>query len=464
MAFSPQLGAVRFGTGLSPRIKPAQSVADILARLQGPDFMVATYEIPPFETVRQDLIEVRKFVGLRKEARKTKDKEAEKMAQRGVRRLRRRARNDRALWLRQAVVRAAMTEDGMRERLTHFWADHFTARGKQGVMLHSTGAYVAETIRPNVTGRFCDMLKAVVVSPMMLLYLDQVQSIGPNSVFGKNRKRRGLNENFAREILELHTVGVEGPYTQQDVTELAELLTGLNYTPLRGFFFDVDRAEPGAETVLGVAYGSDRTATLDTIFQALDDLSVNPATAQHLAQKLVVHFVSDTPDPDLVTHMATKFRQSGGELMALYAAMLEHPASWSPELANVKPPFDYMVSALRALDIPEKRYINWEWKDAERNLGAPLQVMGQHWENPVGPDGWPEVDAEWITPVGIAGRIQWAMTIPPRIKKPFPDPRDFVGHALGSLAPASVTFAAGAAETPTEGVALVLASPAFQRR
>ena len=464
MEFSPQLAAVRFGTGLSPRVAPPASIDAMLERLQGPDTMAATYVIPPFETVRMDLVEVRRLVKLRKEARVAGDEDMVKVHAKSVRKLRSKGRGNRSLWLRQAVLRGAMTDDGLRERLTYFWADHFTARGKQGVMQFSTAAYVAESIRPHITGSFADLLKAVIVSPMMLLYLDQTRSVGPESVFGKPRKKRGLNENLAREVLELHTIGVDGPYSQGDVTELAELLTGMNYQHHRGFFFDPKKAEPGAETVLGVSYGPDDVDGIAPIMKAMEDLAAHPATAQHLATKLAVHFVSDTPDPELIAHMAAEFMQSGGQLMALYRAMLDHPASWSPELRNVKWPFDFVVSAMRALDVPQKRYMGWKWKDAERWLGAPLAVMGQTWEQPIGPDGWPEEDEEWITPVGIAGRIQWAMLVPKRIKKPLPDPRDFLDVALGDLAPASLTFAVGAAETEAEGVGLVLASPAFQRR
>jgi len=463
MAFDPTMAAIRFGTGLSARLAPPASVEAMMARLQGPDVMARTYEIAPFEVVREDLKRVRGFVDQRREARKANDKDAAAAASKSVRQLRGKARMTRALNLRQAVLRGAMTEDGMRERLTQFWADHFTAKGKQGIMKQATSAYVAESIRPHVTGRFADMLRAVVVSPLMLTFLDQNISLGPNSPAGLRRKKRGLNENLAREILELHTLGVDGPYTQTDVRELAELLTGLNYRHADGFFFEPNQAEPGAETVLGISYGGGAPRLAD-VMAAMDDLARHPDTATHLARKLAVHFVSDQPDEALVAAMAATYAATEGDLLAVYRTLLEHPASWQAAGGNVKLPFEYVTSSLRALDVPERRFLGWKWKDAMRILGTPMRVMGQQWETPLGPDGWPEEDAEWITPVGIAGRIQWAMTIPQKIVPDLPDPRDFVEVALGPNAPQAVHFAAQAAETRREGVGLVLASPAFQRR
>jgi len=464
MTFSPELAAIRFGTGLSPTIAAPSSVDAMIGRLKSADTIADDYPIPPYETVRVDLIEINRLSKLRRKSMKAGDVKAAQEYGKTIRGFRSRGRANQSLWLRQAVLRGAMTDDGFRERLTYFWADHFTARGNQGVMKFSGAAYVSESIRPHISGRFVDLLKAVVVSPLMILYLNQRESVGPNSSFGKRNKKRGLNENFARELLELHTLGVDGPYGQNDVTEFAELLTGLSYQHDRGFYFDPKRAEPGAETVMGVSYGPNQKDGLDPIMHAMEDLAAHPETAKHLAQKLATHFVSDTPDADLIEAMAKAYMDNDGDLSAVYRAMLDHPASWSPDLINVKWPFDYVVSAMRALDVPQKRYMGWKWKDAYRWLGAPLAVMGQAWEQPVGPDGWPEEDEEWITPVGIAGRIQWAMVVPQRIKKPLPDPRDFLEAALGDFAPQSLKFAVSAAETQAEGIGLVLSSPAFQRR
>lgn len=321
--------------------------------------------------------------------------------------------------------------------------------------------YVEEAIRPRVAGRFGDLLKAVVTHPMMLNYLDQSASVGPNSR-AANGGRRGLNENLARELLELHTLGVGAAYGQDDVRQLAELLTGLSVGNDGVFGFDTRKAEPGAETVLGVTYGAD--ATLYNVMAVLDNIAANPAVARHIAGKIAVHFVADTPDPTLVDALAATFNDSGGDLGAVYTVLLDHPAAWGAERAKVKPPVGYIVSALRALAVPPQTLIGLDRRAVVSLLDRPLRVMGQDWENPVGPDGWPENAADWVTPQGMAGRIDWALSVPEILRPNLPDPREFVRDALGDTAPDPVIFAAGAAETRAEGVAMVLSSPAFQRR
>lgn len=188
----------------------------------------------------------------------------------------------------------------------------------------------------------------------MLHFPDQNVSVGPGSaVANKGKRLKDLNENLAREVLELHTLGVGGPYTQDDVRQLAELFTGLNFDPKSGFIFRGNYTEPGTGTVLGRSYGD--KAGLEPILQSLRDLAVHPATARHIARKLSAHFVSDTPDPALVNHVAGRFIDTDGDLMAVYAALLEHPSSWQPELQDVKPPADFMASAARALVPGPKR-------------------------------------------------------------------------------------------------------------
>jgi uncharacterized protein (DUF1800 family) len=187
------------------------------------------------------------------------------------------------------------------------------------------------------------MLMAVATHPAMLLYLDQAQSVGPNSARGA-RRDRGLNENYARELMELHTLGVGAVYSQDDVRQLAELLTGLAVDPVAGFVFDARRVEPGPERVLGRDYAGDG---IEAIRAVLADLAARPETARHLAHKLAVHFVADDPDPGLVTAMEAAFRDSGGDLVAVTAALLAHPAAWAEAAAKARQPFDFVVAALR---------------------------------------------------------------------------------------------------------------------
>jgi uncharacterized protein (DUF1800 family) len=458
LPFDPTLAAIRFGTGLSASLPPPESTAAMLAALTGPDLIAETYPIPLSANVSPSIAEFRALSRARRAAIGTDQEESVQTAYQDIRIAARTARLD---FFQATLARGIETQDGLRERLMLFWADHFTVRAKDNFATYLVAPYAADAIRPNLCLRFSDMLKAVVLHPMMLVYLDQTQSMGPNSPAAQ-RRDRGLNENLARELLELHTIGVDGPYTQDDVRELAELLTGLVWHPDSGFAYDPSHAEPGAETVLGVTYGAE--ATLDNVLAALDDIAAHPATAQHIARKLAVHFISDTPDPALVADLTAVFTDTGGDLLAMTTALLNHDAAWDPALQKVKPPFGYLTSALRALGVPGGQVTDLNLRETERLLRLPLSVMGQKWEEPPGPDGWPEEGAAWVTPQGMAARINWAMTMPERLLETLPDPRDFVRTALGPNPPDPVVFAAGAAENVTVGIGLILSSSAFQRR
>jgi uncharacterized protein (DUF1800 family) len=458
VAFSRELAEIRFGCGLSPVVAPVDRPEDLLDRLRGPDDMAAAYPIDTFETFRARLVE---RAEIRIASRDANDKKAERQK---VRALNREAAAARDLWHAQTLLRWSGTNQGLRERLSAFWADHFTVRGKSPLMFLATSTYVEEAIRPNMTGRFADLLFATTTHPVMLHYLDQATSVGANSpVAGRNKRLNGLNENLAREVLELHTLGVEGRYSQGDVTELARLFTGLSFKADTGFVFRRDFAEPGAETVLGKTYGGD-PATLAAIRDVLHDLATPPDTARHIARKLAVHFVSDTPDPDLVEHVAARFQATGGDLMAVYAALIDHPAAWNPALRNVKPPMDYVASACRALALRPGDVAALDKKGFGRTLLYPLAKMGQAYQRPGGPDGWPEEDAAWITPQAVSARLRWAVTAPQKVWPDLPDPRGFVDVALGSYADAPVRFAAQAAESRSDAIGLILSAPAFQRR
>jgi uncharacterized protein (DUF1800 family) len=380
-----------------------------------------------------------------------------------IKRQRRAAAQANLRWLGQTLLRQAYSGTAFRERLTGFWADHFTAHGKAGVIRRGTAPYVESAIRPRIAGRFADLLIAAVTHPVMLDYLDQRMSMGPNSVrAGKRDGTAGLNENLAREVLELHTLGVGAPYDQGDVRQLAMLFTGLSFSHETGFRFRPDFAEPGAETVLGVRYGPE--PGLGPIHAALEDLAARPETAAHIARKLATHFVSDTPDPGLVAHLAARYLATDGDLLAVYGALLEHPGAWDRAAPNVKWPLDYMGSALRALAVPPEMVTGLDAGQVRGLFYGPLRFMGQHWQEPPGPDGWPEADGNWITPQSLSVRIRWAITAPGQLMPELPDPRRFAETALGARLTPAVRFAAEAAESKAEAIALVLASPAFQRR
>lgn len=459
MTFDPILAAVRFGNGLSPDVAAPTSVGDMLDLLAGADVAAAAHPIPLFEDLYPSQWDFRLASA---DIQNAEDEDAEAAAEQALKDLRAEASEIWARSTMQQLSRDVTTQDGMRERLVRFWADHFTAPPTNGAWRYHVFPMIEQRVRPHISGRFSDMLRAAVMNPLMIQYLSQTHSIGPGSEVGQ-RTGRGLNENMAREVLELHTLGAGGSYTQTDVREFAELLTGLTYSARRGFTYEVNKTEPGAEVVLGQSYGGGE-ATLDQVMEALDDLAVHPDTARHLAQKLVVHFIGPVPDADLVATMAARYLDSGGQLIALYEAMLNHDVAWTPDLRRVKQPFGFVAASLRALAVPAQDLTGKDYRVVAREFFRPLTAMGQTIHQPLGPDGWAEEDEAWVTPQGMAGRITWAMQMPERMLDRLPDPRDFVFHALGPNPPEAVIFAAHAAETVPDGIGLVLASSAFQRR
>jgi uncharacterized protein (DUF1800 family) len=442
MTVSLDRAAIRFGFGLPSAMSPE----DMLAALTGPDKAISAWPGP-------NAAEIWDIYDFHRKARRQKDDAAVKKAQ------------DRSL--AQALIggkatlaRAIGSPDGLRERLVSFWSDHFTTLPRNRLDKAMPSVFVDEAIRPNVNRRFADMLRAVMTHPGMLSALDQDVSVGPGSRKAK-RGRRGLNENLARELLELHTLGVGASYTQTDVRQLAELLTGLTIRPGDGFVFDPASAEPGPETVLGVSYGPEG---LEPVLAALDDLAARPETVAHLARKLAVHFVSDTPEPDLVAALEGRWSDTGGDLLAVTEVLLTHPLSLATPGQKARQPFDLLVAGYRALGVTADMVTGLDRKGMQRHILQPLAAMGQPFQRPRGPDGWPEAEAFWITAQGLAARIDWAMRAPSRILDPLPDPRDFVQTALGSEAGEDLVWAVGAAETASDGVGLVLASPEFNRR
>lgn len=455
--FNPEVAEIRFGTGLSPRIAPPQSVEAMLDGLVRPDTMARDFPIEPFDEFRHRFVAFQKA---RRSERKATNDEDRAAATKAKKRANTSARKAYAGMIRDTILRRTQTTTGFRERLAFFWADHFTARGKSNIVRFGTSPYIEEAIRPHIAGRFEDLLIAAVTHPLMLHYLDQAQSVGPNSKLGK-RRARGLNENLAREVLELHTLGVDGPYSQNDVRQLAELFAGMSLDQTGAFKFKPAHVEPGAERVLGESYG--RRGTLDDVHAALRDLARHPATARHIATKLAQHFTADTPEPDLVDKLTAAYLESDGQLLNVYVALLDHPASWAPEMRNIKRPIDYIATALRALDVGAGSFARSNQKQLLNLIVTPMQIMGQPWQAPNGPDGWPEEDSFWLTPQFMAARLAWALSAPQALLRVLPDPREFAQTALGQNAPAEVAFAASAAENRWEGIALVLTSPAFQK-
>lgn len=453
MVSVPTIAAIRFGAGLSShRAAPANATAlhDSLSVDAQPRF-------PPEPwAARVDLLQKR--AALLQDSRATGATPADRAAFEDVHQaLRDASFSD----LRHSIAELAYAHVGFHERLTRFWANHFATMGMGGALLRTRSAYIHDAIRPHVTGRFSDMLRAAVLHPVMLVYLDQFRSVGPNSAVGR-QQGRGVNENLAREILELHTLGNSSTYTQADVNQFALLLTGVTINPQNEFLFDSRIAEPGILEILGNRYGA-RLTRLDHIAQALDDLARHPDTATHIARKLVRHFVADAADPRLVAHIAAAFSQSGGDLMITYRAFLEHPAAWENPMGKTRAPVELMAASIRALNVPRAAFLALPSRRTRLDIADPLQQMGEEFETVPSPAGHDDAAPYWITPQTLAARIGWVTALVQRWPDG-PDPRAFVDVALGDAASDALRRAARGAETRTQGIALILASPEFNRR
>lgn len=443
--------AIRFGFGLPLPAGAPDTPQAMMAALRGPDHAAAAH---PGPVLAQILPAMREADRLRRAASQSEaDRKAHQQALQVIDELARQG-------TKASFARALSSPDGFRERLVRFWADHFTAITPARHLRALPLSLVDDAIRPNLTAPFATLLEAAVLHPAMLSALDQVQSIGPNSVAGL-RRGAGLNENLARELLELHTLGVGAGYTQTDTRQMAELLTGVTYTAEDGFAFRPRWAEPGAETVLGQRFAGEGLAPVRA---ALQMLAVHPETARHIAGKLVVHFVADLPDPALVNRLADVWRDTDGDLEQVYAALLDQPAAWAPLGGKARQPFDFMMAALRGLGLGAAEVVRMAHGPLTRLIMRPMAEMGQPWLAPRGPDGWPEEAGAWITPQGLAARISWSMEVPARLVPALPDPQDFARTVLGGVAGERLLWAAARAETIREGVGLVLASPEFNRR
>jgi uncharacterized protein (DUF1800 family) len=253
--------------------------------------------------------------------------------------------------LQQAkVMREIYSERQLLEVMTDFWFNHFNVYQSKNQCAYYTTAYERDVIRPHALGKFYDLLLATAQSPAMLMYLDNWLSIGPHSQAAGKNGQSGLNENYGREIMELHTLGVDGGYTQSDVTELARVLTGWTIAqPDDGgqFQFDSRRHEPGIKTVVGEKFYE---AGSDEGLRALDMLAHHPSTAQFISKSIAVRFVSDDPPKSLVDRMAATFQSSDGDIREVLRTMFHSPEFWSPKAygTKLKTPLEFVVSTIRA--------------------------------------------------------------------------------------------------------------------
>jgi uncharacterized protein (DUF1800 family) len=449
MSLSPELLATRFGYGLPlPAMAPTDPQA-MVQRLSGPDAAAQAWPLPG---LAETLPQIRQVQMLKKALKTGADDKPFKEAVAVL--------DDQVIQASKVTMaRRLDSADPFRERLVAFWTNHFCTRAKDRPMVTLPHQLVDEAIRPNLTGRFADLLIAVTTHPAMILYLDQNTSYGPDSQRGL-KLGRGLNENLAREVMELHSLGLNANYTQTDVRQMAELLTGLTFNTENGSVFDRLRVEPGDETVLGTRY----PGGMDSIRAVLTDLADRPETATHIATKLARHFVSDIPPGSLVTALTRAYRDSGGSLIAVYAALLDHPAAADPTLGKVRWPADYIPTAMRAMGLTGAALMAMNPGPARRAVVKGQAQMGMPFWQPPGPNGFSEAAEDWINPPYLAARIAWALTVPQTLVDSLPDPMALAQSALGARADQTLLTAVGRAETRREAVGLVLASTEMNRR
>jgi uncharacterized protein (DUF1800 family) len=367
---------------------------------------------------------------------------------------------------------AAKSETDFAERLVHFWANHFAVSIDKNAVVGLAGNYEFEAIRPHIFGKFGDMLAAAVQHPAMLLYLDQIQSVGPDSQLAARIKERrggdiGLNENLAREILELHTLGVRTVYAQEDVTEFARALTGWIVTGLmRGpgqrfaqangadgdaVFVDAIH-QPGTRKVVGRTYAQTGAAQSKAI---LADLATHPATAKHIATKLACHFVADNPPASLIAKLEKDFLKTGGDLKSLYRTLVSAPESWSASATKFKSPWEWTVSALRAMNVQQL-------PGAQQASGLFVQ-MGQPIWRPESPAGFGDIAETWTGPAALMRRVETAGRFA-KMAAGRVDARTLAPIILPSRLLPSTAQHIARAESAEQGLALLLVAPEFLRR
>ncbi|MGH8028077.1 MAG: DUF1800 domain-containing protein [Pseudoxanthomonas sp.] len=370
---------------------------------------------------------------------------------------------------------AVASENSFIERLVHFWSNHFAISVDKRQAALYAAPMEREAIRPHVLGDFSALLASVETHPAMLRYLDNVRSVGSGSMFAQRARKRaarrggdaakrelGLNENLAREILELHTLGVDGGYTQSDVAELARAITGWGVpmqrdwdrgAPGSAFVFREAAHESGTRTVLGKRYAENGDRQGRAI---LADLATHPATARHLSYKLARHFVSDEPSPPLVARLSRAWQESAGDLATVYRALIDSPESWAADARKFKTPDDFVVSGLRALDMPPS--------DKPRMLFDLLTRMGQPPFTPRSPAGFADEAAQWSGPDALWKRVQAAESMADAAPATDLDPVAVAHAVYADQLDADTLAALRRAESPRDGLALLMASPAFQWR
>ena len=373
---------------------------------------------------------------------------------------------------RSRLITASATQRPFAERLQLFWANHFTVSLTKGATRGLVGAFERDAIRPNIAGSFETMLRASTTHPAMLRYLDNQQSAGPHSRIVARVARRaermqegpritGLNENLAREILELHTLGVNGGYVQADVTAFAAVLTGWRFgrtdTPADSASpFDAAWHEPGRKTLLGKTYPEGP----DALPMVLHDLARHPSTARFVATKLARHFVADEPPATVVERLTQAYRRSDGQLAEITRELVRSPEAWNPTPAKLKTPEEFAVSSARLLGLHEALP---DRKALALSLAGGVNALGQRVHAAPSPAGWPDRAEEWLGPEAVWKRIEWSARVGERLGR-FVDARGLADASLGPVLSSTTRTQIERAADGPQALALLLMAPEFQRR
>ncbi|RDV02981.1 DUF1800 domain-containing protein [Sphingorhabdus pulchriflava] len=474
MAVDAAIALNRFGLGAIPGIpvaaNPKYSLLDQLEKFDSTPTPIGA--LPP----SRELVLAVRELGMERRERKSKAATQDAQAETAEKQLNgyRKAVRDQYVKAVDARMGVALAStNSFAERLVHFWANHFALSIDKIAIVGLAGSFEFEAIRPHILGNLADLLRASTWHPAMLLYLDQAQSIGPNSPLAKrvgarSNREIGLNENLAREILELHTLGDRSAYSQADVTEFARAMTGLTVgglgrariqrlvgsdaKPGEAIFVEALH-EPGTRRIVGRTYAQNGAKALSAI---ISDLARHPATARHIAIKLARHFIADDPPASLVAKLEANFLKTGGDLPALYRTLVEAPESWVPQQAKFKSPWEWTISALRALSItaiPGKA----------QAAVALFNQMGQPVWKPGSPKGYGDITADWAGPAGLMRRVETAGRFA-KLAANRVDARTLATAILPGSMTATTAEHIARAESPEQGLALLLVSPEFLRR
>jgi uncharacterized protein (DUF1800 family) len=465
-----EIAVLRFGLGAKPgdlAAAAAEPRAWLMAQIQGAAPLAVNTPLAPSDQIFAGL------VAAREERQKMRqDSVAQATDAKTINAIREAYQPHYRAQVLARAQSAALTTRPFAERLVHFWSNHFAVSADKGVVFGLAGTLENEAIRPHIAGRFVDLLTAVEQHPAMIAFLDNQYSVGKDSLAARFASRRlepdrsapkrrlGINENLAREILELHTLGVNGGYSQADVTSFAQVITGWSIGGGKGrlaggvpgrFYFRDNLHQPGPKVLLGKTYTEQGRRQGEAV---LADLAQRPETARFIATKLVRHFIADDPPPGVVDRVARTFLKSGGSLPQVYAALIESPEAWEAEARKFKTPEDFVFSTLRALNVAPGQ---------PEEVVRTFELLGQRQYTSGSPAGWPDTSKSWDGSDALMHRVLWASRVGAKYESGV-EPADLAVSSLGAYARPETLTALRRATTSGQAVALLLMSPEFQRR